>query len=521
MLPYEMNDQAMEDKIIVTNRKGLRRKYGNKGFATIRKALAELRAADKKRGIKSRVVYLDSKATMKKLGGMAVINAADPRESKRAIDVVFKFFEPHYLMILGAHDVVPHQDLYNPAFSQGGDDDNRAWGDLPYACDAPYSRDPARFVGPTRLVGRLPDLVSASEPSYLLSLLKTAANYERRSRDDYTGYFGLSADVWQGSTRLSIDNIFGNADKVLLAPPSGPGYADGQLHNRMHFINCHGSPASSEFYGQQGNRYPESLTTQTTIGEIVEGTVAAVECCYGAELYDAVTLAIDQPISQSYLQQGGYGYFGSTTIAYGPADGNGAADLICQYFLLNVLDGASIGRAALQARQQFIEHTAQMDPFDLKTLAQFCLLGDPSVHPVAEHSATDVPPGVATADAERFFRTERREKLKLAGVFLAETKPTASKRVSTYKLSTTARAALSNIAKLAQLGGKQRFTAFVVEGAKTSKGRTAKAVPAPSRYLVAIGTPEGETVEKIKRGVAVVAKELNGRIVGYRIYHQR
>ena len=45
-----MKDQAMEDKIIVTNRKGLRRKYRNKGFATIRKALAELRAADKKRG---------------------------------------------------------------------------------------------------------------------------------------------------------------------------------------------------------------------------------------------------------------------------------------------------------------------------------------------------------------------------------------------------------------------------------------------------------------------------------------
>jgi hypothetical protein len=40
---------------------------------------------------------------------------------------------------------------------------------------------------------------------------------------------------------------------------------------------------------------------------------------------------------------------------------------------------------------------------------------------------------------------------------------------------------------------------------------------------VAIGRPQEETsvVEKVKRGVAVVAKELNGRIVGYRIYHQR
>jgi hypothetical protein len=513
----------MEDKIIVTNRKALLSKYGSKGFATIRKALAVLIAADKKRGIKSRVVYLDDEASMKKLRGTAVIGAANPRENKEAIDIVFKFFNPHYLMIIGAPDVVPHQDLDNPAYSPGGDDDDRAWGDLPYACDAPYSRDPARFVGPTRLVGRLPDLVGASEPSYLISLLKTATNYKRRSRDNYAGYFGLSAEVWQGSTRLSVDNIFGNADKLLLAPPSGPGYADGQLRSRIHFINCHGGPASPEFYGQRGNSYPKSLTTQATIGEIVEGTVAAVECCYGAELYDAVTLAIDRPICQSYLQHEGYGYFGSTTIAYGPADGNGAADLICQYFLLNVLDGASIGRAALLARQQFVERTAQMDPFDLKTLAQFCLLGDPSVHPVAEQSATGVPAGVATADADRFFRAERREKLKLTGVFLAKTKPTASKRVPTGKLSPTARAALSNIAKHARLSGKQTFTAFAVKAVQTSRGRAAKAAAAaaPSRYLVAIGTPEGETVEKVKRGVAVVAKELNGRIVGYRIYHQR
>jgi hypothetical protein len=523
MLPYEAKDEAMEDKIIVTNHKTLLRKYGSKGFATIRKALAALITADKKRGIKSRVVYLDDEATMKKLSGTAVIDATDPQENKEAIDVVFKFFNPHYLMILGAPDVVPHQDLDNPAYEPGGDDDRHALGDLPYACDIPYSRDPARFVGPTRLVGRLPDLVSADEPSYLVSLLKTAANYKRRSRDDYIGYFGLSAKVWKRSTRLSLDNIFGNARKLLLAPPSGPDYARGQLHNRMHFINCHGALASPEFYGQQGNSYPKSLTTQATVGEIVEGTVAAVECCYGAELYDAVTLAIDRPICQSYLQHDGYGYFGSTTIAYGPADGNGAADLICQYFLLNVLEGASIGRAALMARQKFAESTAQMDPVDLKTLAQFCLLGDPSVHPVDEPSATGVPAGVASPDAERFFRAERREKLKLAGVYLLETKPTASKRTATGKFSPTVKAALSNIAKKAGLDGKQKFTAFAVKGAQTSnKGRAAKkAASAPSRYLVAIGTPKGETVEKVRRGVAVVAKELKGRIVGYRIYNQR
>ena len=88
--------------MVVTNRKALLSKYGNKGLATIDKALSVLIAADKKRGIKTKVIHLDDKRTMKKLGGKIVVSVTDPRENKEAIDAVFKFFNPHYLMILGA-----------------------------------------------------------------------------------------------------------------------------------------------------------------------------------------------------------------------------------------------------------------------------------------------------------------------------------------------------------------------------------------------------------------------------------
>lgn len=510
----------MEEKIIVSNRKALVSKYGNPGWRTIHKALKVLIESDRKQGIKTQVIYLDDKAGMKKTKGKAVTNLSDPRENKEAIDAIFNFFDPHYLMILGAHDIIPHQDLDNPIYGPE-DDDAHAFGDLPYACDVSYSRDPAKFVGPTRVVGRLPDLVGDNNPLYLGSLIKTAANYKKRSPDEYVSYLGLSAEMWQGSTRLSINNIFGNASKLLLAPPSGPSYPKNELQNRMHFINCHGGPASPEFYGQRGQTYPISLTTQSTAGEILEGTVASVECCYGAELYDSITLAIDKPICQSYLQQGAYGYFGSTTIAYGPADSNGAADLICQYFLLNVLDGASIGRAALMARQEFVSQVGQMDAIDLKTLSQFYLLGDPSVHPITKTSATSIPKGVKTAIAEHVSRAERREKMKMTGAFLTDTKPTASKQVPTGELSQQTRAALSNIAKKAGLSKQQEFAAFAVKEAPVSKSRNVKVAKTSMRYLIAIGAPKREKMEKIKHGVAIVAKELDGRIVDYRIYHQR
>jgi hypothetical protein len=426
-------------------------------------------------------------------------------------------------MILGAVDVVPHQDLDNPMYSPPDDDDAAAWGDLPYACDAPYSRDPAQFVGPTRVVGRLPDLVGASEPSHIVSLLNTAATYSRRPPENYVQYFGLSAEVWQGSTRLSLNEIFGNADKLLVAPPAGPGYPAGELTARVHFINCHGAPAAPEFYGQHKSSYPVSLTTQTTGGQITEGTVAAVECCYGAELYDSVTLGIDIPICQSYMALGAYGYLGSTTIAYGPENENGAADLICQYFLLSVLEGASVGRAALVARQQFVQRSAQMDPTDLKTLAQFCLYGDPSVHPVDAATATGVPKNVAAADAMRYFRAERRANMKAVGEFLQKTKPTASKRAKDARVSGSVKTALSNIAVLAGLKPTQAYTAFGVKGLAEQRSKLAKAAGVLSRYHLTVGAPERTDGDKVKVAVAVavVAKEVDGRIVGYRIYHQR
>lgn len=523
MLLHNLKGSSLEDKIIVTNRKALSGKYGDKGLAAIRKALAHLVEADKKKGIQSRVVHLDDEIDMKKKNVKAVTNAIDPRSNKEAIDAIFKFYNPHYLMIFGAIDVIPHQDLDNPAHSSGGDDDDHAWGDLPYACDTPYSRDPARFVGPTRVVGRLPDLVGAKEPSYIISLLKAAADYKKLTPDDYASYFALSAEVWQGSTRLSLNSIFGNSSKLLLAPPSGPNYPNGELRNRIHFINCHGGPASPEFYGQHGNKYPKSLTTKSTADQIHEGTVAAVECCYGAELYDSITLGIDQPICQSYLQQGAYGYFGSTTIAYGPADTNAEADLICQYFLLKVLEGASLGHATLMARQLFVRDNAQMDPINLKTLAQFSLLGDPSIHPIVEPSPTNVPTGTNTAVAERFFRAERRRKMKLAGDFLTQTKPTASKRSTKGKLSPSTRTALSNISRVAGLGKEQEYAAFDVKGLPKYKGLAGKVRPTSTRYHLTIGTPKGleSTPNEVRHGIAVVAKEVDGRIIGYRIYHQR
>jgi hypothetical protein len=155
----------------------------------------------------------------------------------------------------------------------------------------------------------------------------------------------------------------------------------------LHFINCHGATADPRFFGQrnsQSENYPVAHTARHLDGLVSEGTVVAAECCFGAELYDPCRFHHQTPrICYAYLVGGAYGFLGSSTISYRPSRGNARADLICRYFFERLLLGAPLGRALLEARQQFVLDTPLLHPSDLKTLAQFSLLGDPSIHPVA------------------------------------------------------------------------------------------------------------------------------------------
>lgn len=506
----------MDDKIIVTNGAALKAKYDGAGLARIGQAVDALVKADAKRGIKSRLVFLDRAASMRRYGRV-VTDPSDPKQNKQAIDAIFRTANPEYLMILGAVDVVPHQDIKNPAFDPPDDPDPTADGDLPYACDAPYSRDIATFKGPSRVVGRLPDLHGAKgNPAYLLRLLTTAAGYRSRKPTDYAAYFGLSTFSWRKSTAESLFNAFGNDAALNLAPPKGPTFSAKALAPLAHFINCHGGQADPAFYGEKGRSQPESLTSDGIARKIRPGTVAAVECCYGAELYDSVTLSIAMPICQRYLNRGAYGFFGSSTIAYGPEEGNGAADLITQYFLLALLDGASLGRAALTARQRFVEQVGELDPMDLKTLGQFNLLGDPSIHPVVIASPTAVPRGVDVAKSQRDERKQRRAKLRAVGELLERTKPTASKKARKVRKSPAVRKALANIARKAGIGSTKEFTAYDVKMPPGVRRRGTKGAPVATRYYVAVYRPDVD-----EYSVAAVAKEVAGRITGYRIYLEK
>jgi len=568
----------MANKVIVTNLSALKAKYGAAGVAAIKKSIANLIAADKPRGMKTRLVALDDAKQMKTLKATAVKKAADPKQNKQAVDGIYKALQPDYLVLLGAVDVIPHQDLHNPI----NDGDPLAEGDVPYACEAPYSQSPQDFIGPTRVVGRLPDLTGANAPDYLLNLLRTAATWQQSAPADYATYFGLTAKVWEESTRQSLNFIFGNAKGLKTSPKLGPNWKAAELNPRMHFINAHGADGDPTFYGQAGNKYPHchKASIVSGAGNLVEGTVAAAECCYGGQLYNPGVADGEMGICYAYLAGKAHGFLGSTTIAYGPPADNGQADLICKFFLRLVLNGASLGRAALEARQRFIKES-DMGPSDLKTLAQFNLYGDPSITPVKAPSSkvafgTNVMPrGAAKALSPEALRAaqedgeigvkERRLRGQHEGRLLLETQRVAGEQKaavsktannvfkkilqeydglelvekSSYEvlpppLATKAPAGVTRKAKAVGKGkaaaapDTSAFHMLVckAKGASKPDGTLAKGVKGSAKRAVATRGTAGEAVAATPTGPATPlvlfeAKEVAGKIVSVREIHSK
>jgi hypothetical protein len=271
---------------------------------------------------------------------------------------------------------------------------------------------------------------------------------------------------------------------------------------------------------------------------IAEGTVVTAECCYGAELYDPALVDGQMSICNAYLANKAYGFFGSSTIAYGPTDSNGSADLICQFYLKRLYEGASSGRAALMARQDFIESEPQLGPIDLKTLVQFNLMGDPSIAPVAVPTPRiAVPSNAADRNLSpsnltgQVDRRDRRIQLAAKGHWLAKNQPVAS-RVTSIQPSGSVQAFLKKVAEKSNLQQTNIISFDLKNKSPLPRGLKAKRSgstaihvvlgtqpPAPASKAAAhraTAAPDGRRPGVTKRIIALVAKEVGGKIVAYK-----
>jgi len=374
----------MIDKVLITNVLELKQKYGAHGYRRVRGALSDLVAADSSRCLKTQLVDISDPSQMGSYNAKAVTNPCSEVQNKNAIDSIYAAIKPHYLVLVDGPDVIPHILLDNKRIP--GDEDKNVPSDLPYASDERFTdikRDAMVYAAATRVVGRLTGVTGSNNPAFLVSQIKNAAIFKSRRRKDYLSHFAISGYSYRKSTERSVDNIFRSARMKISPPTESPKIGKRTMAPLSHFINCDGQKGDPNFYGYRNNQRPVvSMTSEAVVENAKRNTIVAAECCYGAHLFAPTAAGGKLPIANAYLKAGAIAFFGSTTVAYGSSDGNGSADLIAQYFLIEVLGGASIGRACLQARQNFVRSQKMENPVNLKTLAQFILLGDPSLQPV-------------------------------------------------------------------------------------------------------------------------------------------
>jgi hypothetical protein len=489
----------MATKVILVDGGALDRKYGSSA-EDVWKAVDESIVADRGRGVEAELVRLDDPAGP--AGSAAMQSGAGWIEAKAAADAVAASGErpPDYMLLLGGPDLLPHCDLDNPTPDDG---DPVVPSDLPYACEAPADSSISPFLAPTRVVSRLPDVPGATDPAVLLSALRTAIGAQERPRRLYDPHLAISAAVWEVSTRMTLTQLFGSPEGMQVSPPDGPNWTPEQLACRSHFANLHGSPRATRFVGQSGRSYPDAHDAAVVEGALEDGTLAAVEACYGAELFEPEG---QLPMPLAYLNSGAYAFFGSTTIAYGPPDGNEWADVLCRHFMEALRRGASIGRAGLEARQGYLARSAPLDPVDQKTVAQFLVLGDPSVQPVTriETGETDAKAGPAPE--------QRRERLRKTGEALREVPRWAEPRESV-----PGEGVLASVRELSVLAGEREASArsYGLVGGPDAQGLAAAAHghgPGPATMHVLMQELEHADAP-ISQRVVVLAVEVAGRLV--------
>lgn len=428
-------------KLILVHKRALVGKYTAAGYTKIKAAIDKLIAADKKRGVASKLVLLDSKLPA---GGMDIAVPSKSGKFKAAIDHVFEANKkPDYLMILGGPDIVPHVPLRNPVTGRDATDET-ADGDLPYACDRAHSLDASKFTAVTRVISRLPDVAGIADLDYLLGQI---GNATAGAPPLDQKHFAISAEIWQAATGVVLQRALSKPSPAFaLSPLAAPPWTKAKLAPGLHVINCHGAAADPGFYGEPsgGDEFPLALDSDSLTGRIRPGTVVAAECCYGAMLYppdDGAPL----PLPLAYLDEGAQAFMGATTIAYGAIEAAdvGCADTMAAEFVRSLRAGATTGRAFLEARQALVEASPTLDVYELKTLAQFILLGDPAYRPYPQAVApTAASSGVAKksagtrlakstgtrlAKSALVVHTKNRALLAARGVSLARETPVADK----------------------------------------------------------------------------------------------
>jgi Peptidase family C25 len=282
------------------------------------------------------------------------------------------------LLIVGDQRIVPSFQVANPVTDRSVDPDFTVFTDNPYG-----QFDwllPEQCVQPPFAVGRLAAGVGDSATA-LCALLDSlvALHQQPKSR---TGYVEITSRQWQDSS-ASVLSLQASPAQVIVSPDGRVSASNASvLDCKFLYCNLHGFLNDSAWRGyDQGLSYPvPAVTPDAFLAQFVSGTVVFTEACYGLATSGKKTSSSN---ALSLQAAGAAAVIGSTGLAYGtatvkPQDLIDADVLARTFFNTAAVTGATPGRCLLQARSALRASDSSSNPFVIKTLLEFQLLGDPS-----------------------------------------------------------------------------------------------------------------------------------------------
>ncbi len=524
------------DKLIITSKTALQKKY-SADYSNVVALLKKMVDADKSKGLSSKYIFVDDTGMMKTCKAKAVTKPTNEIQHKNAVDDLVHFFTPDYILLFGAQDIIPFQSLVNDNYiatmsnrdSEDDDDEKMIDSDLPYACEAPYNKNKRvqNYINPSRVVGRLPDIPGKADLAYFSKVVDTSVNWKPLSVFP-KNLFALSTGTWNKITDKIILEALGYKHTSFVSPPRKEGqWKKADLSPLVHLINCHGGEIDARFWGQDAKTdeiEPASINSLDVNKKLKVGTVVVAECCFGGQLYEPKPkLDLPMSICNSYLLNGAIGYVGSSCSAFGAVNGEKFlynADLIAKYFLRHLLNGASLGRAFLETRQEYFSKFNQPDPVDYKTLAQFNLAGDPSLH-FYRAKGTGPKQKATRSSGNTFFTPNRKGRRAELEMKAGELKNTVSslKQVKSTK-SKTLKKEIEGILRANKIKSTTAAKTFAIQLPDLVR-RGNKSVRSPKSSLsIDLKYSVYSSAKKmkvngltIKKRRVLILRELNGQIV--------
>lgn len=406
----------MKKKVIATNLSEMTKFYGESFQSEISPTIQNLIEADAKRGIESKLVYLDQVD-----GAPAPIDPEklSREEVKVRMNIVIKDLNPEYLLILGGPSVVPHQKLITPYrelvklinenHPNYPDNSNFIESDFPYASTADYSkRLKSFFTDRTVAVGRIG--FEDNDSKLMVTALNSAINFTSKPKSYYENYFSVvsqfvSLDLTKPDVlsekvvdKLFLGKVFDNVNYSLSSPKTWEDWTKEEMACPMHVIIAHGYPFYPYVLGQGDNlTFKVALASESIDNRLTEGNIVVTSSCYATRLYDKkhyytpfnyltnITSLIPDgnnpmaqrgPLCNTYFKNGNIAFLGSTFW--------GGDVHILIYFLQELMKGCSTGEALMHAQDRLYHKGSSISGEIGCTLASTVLLGDPSLTPIAD-----------------------------------------------------------------------------------------------------------------------------------------